>query len=257
MESQTLIQPSLAPEQPETKPNYKSIAIRGSVVLSAILLVLCLNNFYNGKFNPLNDKQCYNDILHNWTSPLNSYFRHDLTARNIMLIFTALLVDISMLTTFYFWIFRWTDWVIAYAIVLFYGIRGVVVLNVFQLTFPDGYNFYYPGFPSIAVCYLATNDFFYSGHIGFPIIFALEYWRKGEKYLVIPCCLISLLEGIMMLITRGHYSIDLIFGVIFAHYFYKIALLIDPILEKYICCMCKSCTSHNEKTAERIDVKKE
>jgi hypothetical protein len=101
------------------------------------------------------------------------------------------------------------------------------------------------------VCYLATNDFFYSGHIGFPLLFALEYSRKGENYLVIVNIFISVLEGSMMLIARGHYTIDLIFGVIFAHYLYKISLIIEPLCEKYLCCVCKDCTTEKEEIVNK------
>ena len=205
--------------------NTKAILIRSSVVFIFLILVFSLNNYFKGSVNLLAVDQCYNDQLHDLTDLLNKYFIKETAYRNIMMIFTALLVDLSMLTTFFFWTFVWTDWVIPYALLLFYGVRGAVVLNLFQLTFPTGYNFVYPGFPSIAVCYLPTNDFFYSGHIGFPIIFALEYSRKNQNYLVIPCIIVSLLEGCMMVITRGHYTIDLIFGIIYAHYLYKIALI--------------------------------
>ena len=230
----------------EHEVNYKKVLIRLSIVIVGILIIFCVNNFYKGDFNSLQQNQCYNDIVHNWTSDINKYFRNNLTSRNVMLIITGLFVDITMLITFYFWIFKWTDWIIAYAIVLFYGVRGIFILNTFQLTFPVGYNFFYPGFPSMAVCYLATNDFFYSGHIGFPLLFALEYHRKGENFFVIVNIFISILEGSMMLITRGHYSIDLIFGVIFAHYFYKISLMIEPIIQKYVCCPCISCISQRQ-----------
>jgi hypothetical protein len=251
MENVSIQEPKLEQENKEKDINYKRVYIRLSVVLVGIIIIFCLNNFYKGDFNSLKPNQCYNDLGHNWTSSVNEYFRKNIAARNAMLIFTGLLVDITMLTTFYFWIFKWTDWVIAYAIALFYGIRGIFVLNTFQLTFPEGYNFYYPGFPSLAVCYLATNDFFYSGHIGFPLLFALEYSRKGENYLVIVNIFISVLEGSMMLIARGHYTIDLIFGVIFAHYLYKISLIIEPLCEKYLCCVCKDCTTEKEEIVNK------
>jgi len=31
---------------------------------------------------------------------------------------------------------------------------------------PSGYIWHYPGFPSLVVPYAATNDFFFSGHVG-------------------------------------------------------------------------------------------
>ena len=98
------------------------------------------------------------------------------------------------------------------------------------MRFPEGYNFEDPGVPSLTVSYLFTNDFFYSGHVGFPIIFALEYYRKGLNFMIIPCICVSLFESFTMIVTRGHYFIDLVFGVIFAHYSFKIAVLVYPVL---------------------------
>jgi len=112
---------------------------------------------------------------------------------------------------------------------------------------PRGWTLSEPGFPSIAVNYAPTNDLFYSGHIGLPLLFLFEYARKGHKYMVIPCLISSIIEGFMMLTLRGHYTIDLIFGVIFAHYFYKISLKMDPLINKYFCCSCSNCSSLNDK----------
>jgi len=238
-----------------TSKNYSNgVMIRSSVMLIGLILVMSFNNFYQGRI-PLSSDQCANDLGHNWTDKINKYFIQNIPARNTLLIASALFVDLIMLTTYFYWIFKWTDWVVAYAIILFYGVRGFIVMNIFQITFPEGYNFFYPGFPSIAVCYLKTNDFFYSGHIGFPIIFFLEYWRKGIKYLAIPCLFISLFEGFMMLITRGHYTIDLIFGVIFAHYLYKISLMIAPWLDNNVCYIFRMCTCLD--TPEKPEAKHE
>ena len=88
---------------------------------------------------------------------------------------------------------------------------------------------------------MKTNDFFYSGHIGIPIIFGLEFYRQNMKYLLAPCLFVSVFEGSMMLIMRGHYSIDLIFGVIFAHYFHKIAVYIEPIFSKFVHYLLQNC----------------
>ena len=91
---------------------------------------------------------------------------------------------------------------------------------MFQMKFPDGYLWEDPGFPSIAVSYLKTNDFFFSGHAGLPIIMGLEAKKLGYNIIFYFCIFTCLTEVITMIFTRGHYIIDLIAGVVFAHYIY-------------------------------------
>ncbi len=71
--------------------------------------------------------------------------------------------------------------------------------------------------------YGKTNDFFYSGHVGCCIINFLEFraigWDRFARFSLLTCvCQICL-----MVCLRGHYFIDLISGVIFAHYTWMIS----------------------------------
>ena len=43
------------------------------------------------------------------------------------------------------------------------------------MKFPEDWFWDDPGVPSIVVGYLRTNDFFFSGHVGMPIINAFEF----------------------------------------------------------------------------------
>ena len=94
------------------------------------------------------------------------------------------------------------------------------------MKYPEGYLWEYPGFPSVTVSYLKTNDFFFSGHVGFPIIIALESHKLNKKYLMVFCLFTSFFEAFTMIVTRGHYIIDIITGMAMAHYFYI-------VVEKY------------------------
>ena len=101
------------------------------------------------------------------------------------------------------------------------------------MKFPEGFLWGYPGFPSIMVSYLRTNDFFYSGHCGLPILLLCEY-RFLKFNLMSGFCLFTFfLESFTMLTLRGHYSIDVITGAIFAHYIYdntsKFIYLLDDL----------------------------
>ena len=99
------------------------------------------------------------------------------------------------------------------------------------MCFPPHFIFQYPGFPSILVSYLKTNDFFYSGHTGIPIICGLELFRSYKNYWFLGICiLISSFEVFTMVVTRSHYTIDIIAGISFAHFLFKVTeLYVDKI----------------------------
>ena len=51
------------------------------------------------------------------------------------------------------------------------------------MTFPQGYFWDYPGFPSLVIPYGRTSDFFFSGHTGFLTICCLEWYHLGYRRL--------------------------------------------------------------------------
>ena len=71
--------------------------------------------------------------------------------------------------------------------------------------------------------YGKTNDFFFSGHVGCCIINYLEYsaigWRKLARFSAVTC----IFQVALMVSLRGHYFIDLISGVVFAHYLWMLS----------------------------------
>jgi hypothetical protein len=88
------------------------------------------------------------------------------------------------------------------------------------MKFADNMLWRYPGFPSIGVSYLMTNDYFFSGHVGLPVIIALESKKLGYNKMVYLAIFTIFVEAITLHISRMHYCIDLITGVIAAHYIY-------------------------------------
>jgi hypothetical protein len=104
------------------------------------------------------------------------------------------------------------------------------------MKYPEGYLWEYPGFPSITVSYLKTNDFFFSGHVGLPILLGLEFKYIKHYYMFLFCLFTCAFEAFTMIAMRGHYSIDIIAGVIFAHYTYI-------LVSQYIQYLDDSCVS--------------
>jgi hypothetical protein len=106
------------------------------------------------------------------------------------------------------------------------------------MRYPEGYLWEYPGFPAIAISYLKTNDFFFSGHVGLPIILGFEFRKVGCNSMFYFAIFIVFVEAFTMIVTRGHYIIDLITGVIVAHYIFI-------LVSEYIHYVDDSCVSMN------------
>jgi len=82
-------------------------------------------------------------------------------------------------------------------------------------------------FFSVAVPYFVTNDFFFSGHIGICTIFFLEFKRGNHKILKHLAVAAVVINYITMLVTRGHFIIDLCVGLVAGHYCFRIAEWIE------------------------------
>ena len=102
---------------------------------------------------------------------------------------------------------------------LFYGIRSIVQ-SICVMPYPNGVIWIYPMAPSLTVPFGVTSDFMPSGHVGFCAIAAAEFHKRKWFSAMRVSCLVGLYEGFVMLASRNHYSIDLFFGAIMAHYFH-------------------------------------
>ena len=91
--------------------------------------------------------------------------------------------------------------------------------------------FRYPGFPSLVVPYHDCNDFFYSGHIGSSFIMALEARAQGWMRLHYMCLFIMINEWALMMFIRTHYVIDMVTGVIMAHYMHMLAEKVSYLID--------------------------
>lgn len=87
----------------------------------------------------------------------------------------------------------------------------------------DGFLFRYPGFPSLAVPYHDSNDFFYSGHVGTCFILVLEARSKKWYRLSWMCFVIMCNQWAMLMLVRTHYIIDMVTGLVVAHYMHQLA----------------------------------
>jgi hypothetical protein len=95
----------------------------------------------------------------------------------------------------------------------------------------DGFIFFDPGVYSITVPYHDANDFFYSGHVGTCLLIALEY--RAAKFYKMSYFTFFILanQWTMLCLVRTHYIIDLVTGIIMAHYMFMLAERISYIFD--------------------------
>mmetsp|Transcript_25016 Transcript_25016/g.43908 ORF Transcript_25016/g.43908 Transcript_25016/m.43908 type:complete len:94 (-) Transcript_25016:883-1164(-) len=79
-----------------------------------------------------------------------------------------------------------------------------------------------------------TQDFFFSGHVGFTTFSALENYSLQKYRLAALATFSTALEFFILVITRAHYTIDLITGIVVAHYCWimsgRLSKRLDPHL---------------------------
>lgn len=105
------------------------------------------------------------------------------------------------------------------AIGLFYVLRDVVQ-KVWFIEKPPGYLWDYPGVLSIFVGYGKSADFFFSGHLGVCVLNYCEFMANKMEYWAYFCLFSLAMQTFLMIVLRSHYSIDMIAGVIIAHYIF-------------------------------------
>ena len=200
----------------EIKNLKKDQKIKLSICGVIILLFIIFNNIQIIG-NPIPDNQCYYDVIHEWVRPLNNFYRGNKIYRTILTIMSSVTIDIVYLINYFCWGVYAIDWRYGITTMLFYLPRYIIQETI-RMKYPDRLFFEYPGFPSIVVGYIQGSDFFYSGHCGFPIIGMIEFIWYKKYYFAAYFGFVSFVELFLMINCREHYTIDIIVGIIFAHY---------------------------------------
>jgi hypothetical protein len=191
------------------------------------------------------------------TEALNQYFLSNKDQRNILLIVCSFMLDVSMLVGLFRWCFFGSSWQVVMAAMVFYGFR-FAIQGVWFVQYPDGYNWAYPGVMSIFVPYGETADFFYSGHVGVCLLMYLSFADAQWYYWSYFALLTLFMQFFMMIALRSHYTVDMVAGIIFAHYFYLLAGKHSYIVDWYVFGMTKQATVINQRstTLKRQDPSK-
>ena len=198
-----------------------------------VILVFIATNFFTFHEVEVAKQRCNIDKFFEMTENLNKIAREDEVFRKTLMILSSLLIDISVLSIGLGWLLFSRSWRPLLSIGLFYSLRGIINAS-FAMKYPENIIWEYPGIPSFSVSYHETSDFFFSGHVGINLIAAIELYRFNMKKISFLSFLGIFLQIFTMIIFRGHYSIDLIAGLISAHYCDLISFRLVKLLDYLI-----------------------
>ena len=194
------------------------------IYLNTSLNLISINTYTN---------ECIFDRAFELSSPIYDFLKDNPNYRYTMVIISSLLIDYSVALIGYLFVVHGKSWRILFSFGFFYLLR-LSINVIFMMRYPNQVMWQYPGFPSITVSYFRSSDFFFSGHVGMNFVSAKETNNLGFIKLSYFSFLGVFFQIFVMIVLRGHYLIDLIAGLLAAHYFCLIADYFAPFPSKYI-----------------------
>ena len=149
--------------------SLKSPQIIKLVICGIIIILFGIFNNIKIIGSPMPNNNCYEDVVHEWTKPLNYYFRGNDAFRVFFSILGSLAIDILFFISYFSWAIYSIDWRYGANTMFFYGIRYIMNEST-RLRCPDLLYFPYPGFPSVVVGYIQGSDFFLVAIVDFLLL---------------------------------------------------------------------------------------
>jgi len=211
---------------------YQQETPKKKVTIKLIIFIVCLTFLIIGRASvPSNDPPCVVDKVMDFFQGVNDFVINNPFWRNTLQIICSVFMDLMFLATGAFWILRGNSSRLIVSVLGFYIVRALIQA-IWLSPFPtEGeYWWYDPGLPSLVVPYGKGSDFFFSGHVGFVTICALEWRKYGKNIMFWILTVGGIYTGFILLVYHVHYSIDLFVGFSFAHYTYlMVDFYKDPI----------------------------
>lgn len=200
------------------------------IVISIIFLIGFL--FISNNSSKLNDFFNISGIkifTFEATQIFQNYFKKHIGWKYSLFIFSSISVDFLSIFSFIMFVFFSKSFRFVFAIIL-YCLLLLFFQNIFIFSDNNTSLWSYPGFPSLIISYSKTESYYYCGAIGLSVICAFEFLKYNYQIMMIYCYCSVLLQSSILIIIRNHYLIDIITGIIVAHY----CFLISEIFINYI-----------------------
>lgn len=192
------------------------------------LVILILTSFTNNReiTESVSATQCVVDRTFEFTDKINSFTRQNLWFRDMLFIANNFCYDITIVSILYFFYKGQIKQCACFMGFLMSALtKAFVEDHLMTMYQPPGFNWYFPGIYSIMVPFHDINDFYFSGHISIAALlcyclyglkrrnpksklcrYAFRFWVFGKLPFI----------WVMMTITRTHFVIDLLSGLVFS-----------------------------------------
>lgn len=151
------------------------------------------------------------DRLHDLTAPWNDYLHRVPGLANAILIVSSAFIDLFALFLIGAGIFGSTLRPFIALLMLF--IFRQLCQALCALPAPPRMIWRHPGFPSLLVTYGVSTDFFISGHTAIAVLGAVEIARFSPPEIGIAAGVVAVLEAVMVIVLRAHYTMDVLAAV--------------------------------------------
>jgi hypothetical protein len=148
------------------------------------------------------------DRLHDLTDPWNDYLHRHPGLANGILIVSSAFIDLFALFLIGAGIFGSTLRPFIALLMLF--VFRQLCQALCALPAPPRMIWRHPGFPSLLVTYGVSTDFFISGHTAIAVLGAVEMVRFFPLEIGIAAVAVAVLEAVMVIVLRAHYTMDVL-----------------------------------------------
>jgi len=203
---------------PKENPNNDNRMKNFLLSIICLALIAC-NTYSNIPVAETEDSHCIVDRSFIHSKEFHQHIKENPDIRKLLVIISSFLIDYSIIALIYVWVSYGKTWQPLISILVFYGFRGLC-----------NYLYEFPGIWSFSVSYHKTTDFFFSGHVGINFISAFEINRLGFTKTALISIIGVFYQIFVMVNVRGHFFIDLIAGLLSAHY----SIILSDYIHKYV-----------------------
>jgi len=140
----------------------RNIKIFKIVIICTFIVTFAMVNIFPNM--SLFKIECLFDYTHDYTAPVNEWFKENSGAKNALMIIGGLMSDFIVLATLGIWTYKGKTWRLPVALVLVY-VAKAIISALFKYRYPDGYLWENPGFYSLTTPYGASNDMHFTLHV--------------------------------------------------------------------------------------------
>lgn len=175
-----------------------------------------------------NYKECvYDHVLDNIFNQSTIYISQHLNMRDMLLIISGSLSDIYLLNFLYAFYISGKSLKPLFHILIFYLIKLCILDQIFRFKILETILFDSPGIESLTFDYGRKPYTFYSEYSGLPLILSLQFKNLGYHSFSIFGIFLTAVNSFVVIITRKNNIVDVLFGILAAHYFYLLAEKLD------------------------------